>query len=91
MTKKHSKKNIGTRKTYHTYLVGKGVTQIHEKIDVSVGLFSKFRHPLGDVMQVGPENDSSSSSCLFLPRFRWSLSTPLQTRTELLGVGASSV
>ena len=42
------KKNIGTRKTYYIWEEGgEGVSQIHEKKIVSVGLFSTFRHPLG--------------------------------------------
>jgi len=40
------KKNIGTRKTYYIWEEGEGVSQIHEKKIVSVGLFSTLRHPL---------------------------------------------
>jgi len=43
------KKNIGTQKTYYINLAGgggEGVSQIHEKKIVSVGLFSTFCHPL---------------------------------------------
>jgi len=49
MTKKHSKKTF-KKKHWNSenilYLVGVGVSQIHEKKIVSVGLFSTFRHPL---------------------------------------------
>ena len=46
MTKKHSKKTLELGK--HTIFGrgGVGVSQIHEKKIVSVGLFSMFRHPL---------------------------------------------
>ena len=42
------KKNIGTQKTYYIWQEegGKGVSQIHKKKIVSVGLFSMFCHPL---------------------------------------------
>ena len=45
--KKHSKKTLELRK--HTIFGregGEGVSQIHEKKIVSVGLFSTLRHPL---------------------------------------------
>jgi len=48
MTKKHSKKTLELGK--HTIFgregEGGGVSQIYEKKNVSVGLFSTFRHPL---------------------------------------------
>jgi hypothetical protein len=47
MTKKHSKKTLELGKhTIFGRLGGGGVSQIHEKKIVSVGLFSTFRHPL---------------------------------------------
>ena len=46
MTKKHSKKTLELGKLTIFVRWGEGVSQIHEKKIVSVGLFSTFRHPL---------------------------------------------
>ena len=46
MMKKHSKKNWNSEKILYLGGRGEGVSQIHEKKIVSVGLFSTFRNPL---------------------------------------------